>query len=563
MEQYEAVSHGKKLDWLEQRHLDYPTICKWKKSWEERQAQPKRERLSLQRTRADGGGRKAMLPEAMERDIKEWIVQQRTGSFAHIVTVSQLLIKASSLSGKPLSDGWLWGFMARHRLSLRAVTTNKVSARPIMEAVMEEFRYRHRELLEDKTRLVNIVNMDETAIFFDMHHDRTIDFTGARTVQAHQTKNADDRVTVVVWVFASGEVGPPLIVHRKVPPQGECKTERGKAERRRIAQLKNRPRRLEVRIPVYNKDHEDEVVEDSELDVAGAHGHPIRPATARRRRQLRQARAAATEYRNVIIYTCHNDSGWMVDELMQAWIEHVFVPHTAPDVDGWRYLFMDNCGPHETDAVVASMRRLQVKEIMLPPNYSHLLQPLDFSLNASIKYVYRLEHAQWLLREIAQPTGPILAVEVSAKAGAVTCRRRKRKRKNADSDGETEPGPDSRSRAATVREIQTRVATAVYALTPEHVLKCWAHTLNGERLLRAAVAGHDQREQDGARVAIPLSRKRKKKDSEAADVPVEGKRRRTGEADDSQAADAEDDAQEDSATIEAVGDDLQIELELE
>jgi hypothetical protein len=529
--QYVAVPHGDKQQWLQQRNLSYERIAEWKKQQQRRAALPEAQRPNLQRRRGGGGGRKAVLSPEMELSIRAWVVSRRQGIapdyFRHVVTVSQLLVYASAVSGKALSDGWLWGFMDRHKLGLRAVTTNKVSDTPFIKEVLEEFRYQHRDLLSDSARQVNIINMDETAIFFNMSHKRTIDVKGVRTVAAHETKQADGRVTVVVWVTAAGEVGPPLIVHMKPPPKGECKTEKGKAARLELAKLKNKPQRLFVRIPVYNKEHEDEVVEADEVE-GGDHGS----AAAAERRERMRARDAATTYRDVVIYTCHNDSGWMVERLMLPWLEHVFVPNSKADSDGWRYLVMDNCGPHETDEVVAVMRRLHIKEIMLPPNYSQLLQPLDHSLNALIKYVYRLEHAHWLLRDITQPTTP--AVVAAAPVGAAA-RGRKRKREQLISD--------SRTRAPTKEEVEVRVATAVYALTSSHIRRCWRHTLNGRRLLEAAISGHNQREKDGVQVFVPLSRKRRKK---AAAATAERQRQSSA------AVDAE------AAAVDAVGDDLHV-----
>jgi hypothetical protein len=153
--------------------------------------------------------------------------------------------------------------MRRHNLALRAVTTSKVSDVPIIDAVQEEFRYQLRELLSDPARQANIFNMDETAIFYDMHHQRTIDFKGNRTVPAHRTKKADNRVTVVVWVSAAGVVGPPLIVHARPAAKGQVTTERSRADRAKAALFKNKPQRRVVRIPVYQRHQEDEVVEES------------------------------------------------------------------------------------------------------------------------------------------------------------------------------------------------------------------------------------------------------------------------------------------------------------
>jgi hypothetical protein len=184
------------------------------------------------------------------------------------------------------------------------------------------------------------------------------------------------------------------------------------------------------------------------------------------------------------------------------------------------------------------MRRLRIKEIMLPPNYSQLLQPLDHSLNALIKYVYRLEHARWLLRDLTKPTAPAAAAD--AAAAVAPARGRKRKR---------EVVADSRTRAPTREEVEIRIATAVYALRTSHIVKCWQHTLNGRGLLETAIIGHAQHvEKNGWPAEIPLSRKRKSKAAAAA--MVERSSQSSGVAD--------DEAADEAAAMGAAGDDLQI-----
>ena len=182
------------------------SLSEWRRQLQEQQALPKTERPSLQRQRAYGGGRKAMLSSETELAILAWVVLQRQqvalDYFRHVVTVADLLAYAIRVSNlkKLLSDGWLWGCMDRHHLSLRSGTTNKVSDTPVINDVLEEFRFLHHELLSDRTRGINVANMDETAIYYDLHHKRNIDFRGAGTVAAHQTKQPDYRVAVVVWV---------------------------------------------------------------------------------------------------------------------------------------------------------------------------------------------------------------------------------------------------------------------------------------------------------------------------------------------------------------------------
>ena len=98
VEQYRALP---KTEWLAQRRLDFPSMSHWKKELEERAALPKSERPNRRRRRAPGAGRKPTLSEAVELEIFNWVYAQRRRTapdfFCHIVTVSQLLIKASAL----------------------------------------------------------------------------------------------------------------------------------------------------------------------------------------------------------------------------------------------------------------------------------------------------------------------------------------------------------------------------------------------------------------------------------------------------------------------------------
>jgi hypothetical protein len=206
----------------------------------------------------------------------------------------------------------------------------------------------------------------------------------------------------------------------------------------------------------------------------------------------------------------------------------VFMRHTVPDAQGFRYLFMDNMGAHDQAGVLAHCERLKIKVSLLPPNYSPLLQPLDHSLNAVIKYVYRLLFGEFMMRDIEPPIVPVVPPEGTKEKAKR--RPRKRKRKETDltgsegkGEGKEEAAPrgkrvkvevnDHRLRASTWEEVGTRVAAAVYALSAQHIQHCWHHTLNGAKLLHEAEEGHARREREGTQVAIPKTKKRKKREA--------------------------------------------------
>ena len=167
-----------------------------------------------------------------------------------------------------------------------------------------------------------------------------------------------------------------------------------------------------MRIPVFNVLDEDEVVLDGECkedaapssDIAAARRQQRKVETSRLKRLRKRMADLArfTQYKEVVAYRAKNETGWMVSPLMVAWLTDVFVPNTTPGADGLLHLYMDNMGAHETPSVQMQMMESGIRFHPMPPNCSHLLQPLDHSLNATVKYVYRLLHARRLLRPIEQ-----------------------------------------------------------------------------------------------------------------------------------------------------------------
>jgi len=489
------------------------------------------------------------------------VVKERRGAnrdhFAHVVTVQQLIAHASLRSGKTLTEGWVWGFMERRGLSLRTITTGKVSDTPFISGIVEEFRYEHRQLLGDTLKSSYIFNMDETAIFYDDTGKRTIDVKGTSTVAAHGTKKGTDRVTVVIYVSADGTVGPPLLVFpaSRLTPVTGLKTGKGKRARKAQIALWNKPERFTVRIPVFNVLDEDEVVLDGEFEEDAAPSSDIAAARRQQRKvetiRLKRLRkrmadlARFTEYKEVTAYRAKNETGWMVSPLMLAWLTDVFIANSTPGTDGMRHLYMDNMGAHETPSVKAQMEESGIRFHPLPPNCSHLLQPLDHSLNATVKYVYRLLHARWLLRPIEQGVIATATRRDPASEQVTTASKVKRRsqpkrklvvaeelgeeeevgKEEEEKEGEGEGAAgvkgENRTRGPRKDEVEEQIVASVYALSRMNVLHSWEHTLNGTRVVAAAVAGHNQREKDGCQVTIPTTSKKRKSEDPLAQEQLE------------------------------------------
>ena len=194
LKKYDAIPKGggERSAWLVLANIPRSYIGRWREDVEvmvEHNLAHPTQRVNKKRRRHKGGGRRPVLGPATEKEIRAYILGQRRfniDKFAHIVTGLAVLTKASLKADRVLSEHWLVGFLMRQRVSLRTVTSTKIHHTEEMQMICEEFRYIHRDLLRDKKRHSFLYNMDETAIYFDMVHDKTIDEMGARAVPAHQ-----------------------------------------------------------------------------------------------------------------------------------------------------------------------------------------------------------------------------------------------------------------------------------------------------------------------------------------------------------------------------------------
>ena len=101
------------------------------------------------------------------------------------------------------SSRWIFAFMKRYNLSRRRRTNISQKLPSQTSEVLKNFqefiiRLRTEKLFE----LSNILNMDETPVWFDMAGNFTIDHRGEKTIQIRGTGNEKNRFTVVLTVAA-------------------------------------------------------------------------------------------------------------------------------------------------------------------------------------------------------------------------------------------------------------------------------------------------------------------------------------------------------------------------
>jgi hypothetical protein len=164
-------------------------------------------------TKKIGSGRKEFFPEA-EKKLYDWIIEQRKKGLG--VSYTSVRIKMSEILREPeminlhdnsvdfkLSSSWMSGFMKRYRLSRRRRTKISQKLPAQTNELLNNFQQHIIRLRTEKSyEMANILNMDETPVWFDMAGNFTIDQTGEKTIQICGTGNEKNRFTVVLTCAA-------------------------------------------------------------------------------------------------------------------------------------------------------------------------------------------------------------------------------------------------------------------------------------------------------------------------------------------------------------------------
>ncbi len=101
---------------------------------------------------------------------------------------------------------WLTTFMKRYKLFLKKRT--KISQKLLNQTqeLLENFyQFVTRLRIEKSFELCNILNIDETPVWFDMAENFTVNPKGEKTVHIRETDNEKNRFTVVL-TCAAGKI---------------------------------------------------------------------------------------------------------------------------------------------------------------------------------------------------------------------------------------------------------------------------------------------------------------------------------------------------------------------
>lgn len=168
--------------------------------------------------------------------------------------------------------------------------------------------------------------------------------------------------------------------------------------------------------------------------------------------------------------------GWMEALCFSDWFHTVLLPH-ARRLEGRKVLIGDNLASHFTEDVLTTCRKENISFVCLPPNSTHICQPLDVAFFRPMKIAWRAILTRWKMRNPRQQTIPRSAFPALLQSLLEKMNNVNTKTKNTEDDCE----------GAIARNLVSAFeATGIVPLNPNRVLsKLPKNTENAEETEKA------------------------------------------------------------------------------
>ena len=92
-------------------------------------------------------------------------------------------------------------------------------------------------------------------------------------------------------------------------------------------------------------------------------------------------------------------NGWFDAKTFEQWFFEVFLPGVEGKT-GTKVIIGDNLGSHFSPAVTDATPEHNIKFIMMPPNATHLCQPLDVAVFRGLKVAWKRILGNWRLQTL-------------------------------------------------------------------------------------------------------------------------------------------------------------------
>lgn len=209
--QHHSLSGSSQASTCKHFSLAPSMLSRWLRDHHKFQAEPRKSMCK------PGSGRHVQHPLS-EILVNRWIADRRTEG--HCVTYTHILTQMRTLSGIEVTHGWLYGFMSRFKLSLREITNKILKSTPRQQELTDTTNERVATFQDSLNELIQeqdisdsaLINMDETPIWLNMPHRKTVTARGEKKVSAKMLTSDRNKITVVLCCAADGTKLPPVIV---------------------------------------------------------------------------------------------------------------------------------------------------------------------------------------------------------------------------------------------------------------------------------------------------------------------------------------------------------------
>jgi len=248
------------------------------------------------------------------------------------------------IEGFQASNGWIQKFMKKHWIVRRKKTHSASKFIAALDKEMLNFFDQVQEIYSWEDPSLVFLNLDETAVHFDMSNDYTFHLKGEKEIKVISHASAKSRVSVMPCISNRGDALPPLFIGTYPYASQSDRT--------------------------YPKKYE--------------------------------------YYANQTIpfLLKFNANGTNNEDFLEEYIIKVIKPwKTEQKVNV--VLVLDEASCHTTDKVKKAMIEANILPLIIPSGATSLLQPLDVELNKIIKNEIRKSYLSWLEKQ-AKLTSPSL-----------------------------------------------------------------------------------------------------------------------------------------------------------